>query len=483
MKKVLQPTTFKRVIFFIISDIIISLITLYLSYLLRFNFQIPSQFLQSFWLIFFTITTLKVTIFFFFKIYFLVWRFFSLEDSKRIIRAHILAYGFFVLIYLLFGEYFKPFPRSVIIIDFFLSLIFIGILRVSKRMFQVYTKEYKNRPTLLMGVSQKTDTIIKAALQGEIPYYPVAIVALAKNKNIIGSYINNIKVYALHSLEEIVRRFGIKNAILTKEIEPSLLKEIIDRLNDAGVKTIKKVKILDNNEKELEDISIEDLLARKPKDLDKEAIKKFIKNKKILITGAGGSIGGELVRQCVKFGAKELILVENCEYNLYKIEQEISEYIDIIPVMQDIVKKELLQNTFQKYKPQIVIHAAAYKHVPLVEGNIQEAILNNIIGTKNTIDCSIENGVSKVILISTDKAVRPTNIMGTTKRVCELYAQNVKSNTTEIVSVRFGNVLGSSGSVVPKFKEQIKRGGPVTVTHPEITRYFMLMPEAIWVSL
>ena len=146
--------------------------------------------------------------------------------------------------------------------------------------------------------------------------------------------------------------------------------------------------------------------------------------------------------------------------------------------MQSVVNKDLLDKTFEKYKPDIVIHAAAYKHVPLVEDNITEAILNNIIGTKNTIDCAIKHGVEKFVLISTDKAVRPTNVMGTTKRICELYAQNVDSKNTEIVAVRFGNVLGSSGSVIPKFKAQIALGGPITVTHPDITRYFMLIPEA-----
>ena len=227
----------------------------------------------------------------------------------------------------------------------------------------------------------------------------------------------------------------------------------------------------------LQDVSVEDLLARDPKDLDTKQIAKFIKDKTILITGAGGSIGSELARQCVSFGAKKLILLDNSEYNLYKIEQELQKY-DIVSVMQDIAKKSLIEKTFKEYNIDIVLHAAAYKHVPLVEENIEEAIINNILGTKNVIDLAIEYSVKKFVLISTDKAVRPTSVMGTTKRVCELYAQNVEPQNTEIVGVRFGNVLGSSGSVIPKFKEQIQAGGPVTVTHPDITRYFMLIPEA-----
>jgi UDP-N-acetylglucosamine 4,6-dehydratase len=241
--------------------------------------------------------------------------------------------------------------------------------------------------------------------------------------------------------------------------------------------TIEKILRKEEFTKQLKDISVEDLLARHPKDLDKKQIENFIKNKVVLITGAGGSIGSEISRQCKFFGAKQLILLDHSEFNLYSIMEELKGD-DVIPVMQTVRNFDFLENTFSKYKPQIVIHAAAYKHVPLVEDNILEGISNNIIGTKNCIDISIKYDVEKFVLISTDKAVRPTNVMGTTKRICELYTQNVKSNTTEIVAVRFGNVLGSSGSVIPKFKAQIEAGGPITVTHPDITRYFMLIPEA-----
>ena len=228
---------------------------------------------------------------------------------------------------------------------------------------------------------------------------------------------------------------------------------------------------------QLKDISVEDLLARHPQDLDKEKIGEFIKDKTILVTGAGGSIGSEICRQCEKYGAKKLILLDHSEYNLYAIAEEIKE-IDTSLVMQSVTNLELLEQTFELHKPQIVIHAAAYKHVPLVEANIYEGIVNNVLGTKNVIDISIKYGVEKFVMISTDKAVRPTNVMGTTKRICELYAQNSNGNGTDIVAVRFGNVLGSSGSVIPKFKSQIENGKNITVTHPDITRYFMLIPEA-----
>lgn len=302
--------------------------------------------------------------------------------------------------------------------------------------------------------------------------------------------IDGIKILSKEVLKNTISKNGKLDLLVIAM--PSASKERVKEIHEKLSPFFKSVKILPSFEEilknkefsaQLKDISVEDLLARHPKDLDKKAVEKFIKEKKVLITGAGGSIGGEIARQCALFGAKELILLDHSEYNLYAIAEELAIYKPVL-VMQSVVNKDLLDKSFEKHKPDIVIHAAAYKHVPLVEDNITEAIINNVVGTKNAIDCAIKHGVKKFLLISTDKAVRPTNVMGTTKRICELYAQNVVSlencqnNTTEIVAVRFGNVLGSSGSVIPKFKSQIEQGGPITITHPDITRYFMLIPEA-----
>ena len=299
-----------------------------------------------------------------------------------------------------------------------------------------------------------------------------------------GRSIDAVRVLSKEKLHELAKNG--KFDLLVIAIPSTTTKRINEIYEDVSG-LFKQIKILptlneilqdQNYSKMLHDISVEDLLARHPKDLDKSAIKNFIIGKKVLITGAGGSIGSEISRQCANFGAKELILLDHSEYNLYQIAEELNTYNPKM-IMQSVVNKELLEKSFDKYKPDIVIHAAAYKHVPLVEDNITEAIQNNVLGTKNTIDCAIKHNVEKFVLISTDKAVRPTNVMGTTKRICELYAQNINTKeNTEIVAVRFGNVLGSSGSVIPKFKAQIAAGGPVTVTHPDITRYFMLIPEA-----
>ncbi len=267
---------------------------------------------------------------------------------------------------------------------------------------------------------------------------------------------------------------------------PSAKQSRINEIYDHYSTKFQQIKILPSLENilqkkslnlQLKEISVEDLLARYPSDLDKGAIKEFIRDKVVLVTGAGGSIGSEIVRQCLGFDAKQIIALDHSEYNLYTIDQELETH-KIIPVMQSVTDKNSLEKTFDTYKPDLVIHAAAYKHVPLCEANISEAIRNNIWGTKNVIDLSIEHSVQKIVLISTDKAVNPTNVMGATKRVCELYLQNVDAKQTNISATRFGNVLGSSGSIIPKFKQLISEGKNLRVTHKDITRYFMLIPEA-----
>jgi UDP-N-acetyl-D-glucosamine 4,6-dehydratase len=471
LKDFLKPTQTKRIIFFLSSDILISFFSLFLAYNLRFNFVVPSDFMNNFFQTFMILIVCKISLFIYFNIYKTAWRFFSLFEIKKILLAHFYSYLIFVVIFLIFREELSPFARSIIIIDLMLSLVFIVFFRLLKRILLETGSSQKFKNTLIIGA----DPYIRNLLQTkkELNYSPVAM--LDDKPELIGTYISDLKVYAFDELKRVIKSRDIEAVVISKSYEQKSLIEIFETLNKFEITDIKVINNL--QDKELKDIGVEDLLARHPKDLDKELIGNFIKNKVILITGAGGSIGSEISRQCAKFGAKKLILLDHSEFNLYTIAEELSNFEPIL-VMQSVVNKDFLDLTFEKYKPQIVIHAAAYKHVPLVEDNIPEAILNNVIGTKNSIDCAIKHNVEKFVLISTDKAVRPTNVMGTTKRICELYAQNVKPRNTEIVAVRFGNVLGSSGSVIPKFKMQISKDGPITVTHPDITRYFMLIPEA-----
>lgn len=472
----LRPTTRKRVFFFYFFDLLISFVTLYSAFLLRFNFEIPSEFFPGLWTAYGILVPIKVFFFFYFRIYFVAWRFFSLSDMVNLIKAHIAAYALFALVFIPTTEYF--FPRSVIIIDLFLSFLFISGFRISKRLI-IESKATSPNTTIIIGATPRTTQAIKSFLNQESDYYPIAI--FDEEPSLQGTYFNNVRVHAMENLEAIAQKHDVQSALIAKDFEPEELDTIFGRLKQAHIQTVKIIKYFDSEDsKEIQDISIEDLLARKPKDLDQEVLQEFVENKTILITGAGGSIGSEITRQCARLHAKKLILVDNGEYNLYAIMEELESQADcqLLPLMISITQREKLDHILAKEKPNLILHAAAYKHVPLCESNPESAVENNISGSLNVINLGIQHQVEKIVIISTDKAVRPTNIMGATKRVVELYAQNVNSGQTEIAAVRFGNVLGSSGSVIPKFRKQIEQGGPITVTHPDMERYFMLISEA-----
>ena len=467
------PTNLKRTFMYIFVDILFTLFAVYFAFLLRFDFDIPSQYhidILKAWLF---LSDIRLLIFSYFSLYRVSWRHFGFRDNVRLIYLLISStIVFTILVYIFRNTVFLGFPRSVITIEFFIALFLLSMFRISKRfVLELFNKHALGTPTLIVASPEKAEEISRNLIKNSKAYWPVVIF----NEDGKGTKINGIDIFGYEKIKAIYD--GLEVAIVSDEFD---IKKIYEQLKNLNIKKIKKyenIKDIEEQTDVIKDISVEDLLARQPKDLDKKAIKDFIKDKTILITGAGGSIGSELSRQCVKFGARHLLLLDHSEYNLYKIEQEL-EGESITAVLQSVADRKLLEKTFKKFEIDILFHAAAYKHVPLVEDNIQEGILNNIIGTKNVVDLSIQYNVEKFIMISTDKAVRPTNVMGTTKRICELYAQNSNGQGTDIVAVRFGNVLGSSGSVIPKFKSQIEKGENITVTHPDITRYFMLIPEA-----
>ena len=411
----------------------------------------------------------------------LIFKDYSLSWSKSTQKTFLIK----SVVYFVAFVIYMPIFYSTLEISFFVSELFVYLFSINFIMYGYYfyinkSRIQKTKSVIIFGAGKAGLKLEEEFRDGEykLKYFIDDAIKLHHRS------IDGIKII---SEDHFKSKFNDKKSDLLIIAIPSApasrIREVYEELHHYFNK-IKILPTLDNMlgdkpfSKQLKDISVSDLLARHPQDLDKNKISSFIENKTILITGAGGSIGSEIVRQCIKFNAKKLILLDHSEYNLYQIEQEVSGEADITCVMQSVVNKTQLQKTFKKYKPQIIIHAAAYKHVPMVESNIEESIVNNVIGTKNCIDVSLEHHVEKFILISTDKAVRPTNVMGTTKRICELYAQNSNGNGTDIVAVRFGNVLGSSGSVIPKFKKQIENGQNITVTHPDITRYFMLIPEA-----
>lgn len=296
--------------------------------------------------------------------------------------------------------------------------------------------------------------------------YDIPRITKEKYVDLIFFAINKIDAISRRKILEICQETGVKTRVLptTEEV-----------INKQGAMN------------SLRDVQIEDLLGREPVHLDNKNINSLIKNKTVLVTGGGGSIGSELCRQIVKYDPKRLVILDIYENNLYDIEMELrAEYpkLNLEAIVASVRDKARLNNVFETYKPEIVFHAAAHKHVPLMEKSPLEAIHNNVFGTYNVVNCADEYGVEKFVLISTDKAVNPTNIMGATKRICEMIVQaKNKVSKTEYVAVRFGNVLGSNGSVIPLFKKQIERGGPVTVTHKDITRFFMTIPEAVQLIL
>ncbi|AGR76994.1 N-acetyl-hexosamine dehydratase [Aliarcobacter butzleri 7h1h] len=402
----------------------------------------------------------------------------SKASTKTGLMKIILALISF-MIYMPILYYFYHISFNLLFIDLIFYTFIINILVYVYKYYHSVGKNKKTKNLVIYGAGKAGLQLQREFLSSEYK-----LVCFIDDDEIL--HHRSIDGISIYSKEKYCSLFENQKFDLMIIAMPSASQEQIKIIYEFMQDKFEKIKILPsmNNilkkeefTKQLKDIGVEDLLARYPKDLDKKQIENFIKDKIVLITGAGGSIGSEISRQCKTYGAKQLILLDHSEFNLYSILEELKDE-NIVPIMQSVRDIKALESSFEKYKPQIVIHAAAYKHVPLVEYNILEGITNNIIGTKNCIDLSIKYGAQKFVLISTDKAVRPTNIMGTTKRICELYAQNVESKNTEIVAVRFGNVLGSSGSVIPKFKSQIEQGKNITVTHPEITRYFMLIPEA-----
>lgn len=410
----------------------------------------------------------------------LLFKDYSLSWSKVTQKTFLLKSAVYIIAFCVYA----PFLYGKLRVAFMLSELFLYLFAINFFMYLYYSiinrsQTQKNKTLVIYGAGKAGLKLEEEYRDSEfkIKYF------VDDDKRLQKRSIDSIRIL---SKEELKIRIGEGKydllLIALPSANPKKVNLIYERLKPYFV----EIKILPSLEKifsnellsnQLKNISVEDLLARHPKDLDKGKISAFIKDKVIMISGAGGSIGSEIARQCLKYGAKQLIVIDHSEYNLYNLLEELKSE-KLIPVMQSVLNEALLEQTMESYKPQILIHAAAYKHVPLVEANMQEGILNNVLGTKNCIDLAIKHNVQKFILISTDKAVRPTNVMGATKRICELYAQNVDSKQMQIVAVRFGNVLGSSGSVIPKFKDQIEKGGPVTVTHPDITRYFMLIPEA-----
>lgn len=426
-----------------------------------------------------------------FNLYHRAWEYASVSELMSVVKAvtsSILTT--LIIVSLITRE--SPFLR-LYFITWMMHLLLIGGSRLFWRVYRRYFIENKidKKSTLVVGAGQGGSLLIRQMLRShDMRMQPVLAVDDDKNKQKI-TITERVKVQGyIKDIPDLVKKFRIKKIIIAiPTLSQKRLNEINEICNIEDVELFKMPNIEDVlsgkiEVNQLKKVEVEDLLGRDPVELDMALISNELTNKTILVTGAGGSIGSEICRQVCKFEPETIILLGHGENSIYLVYQELSkefgDRIKFVPVIADVQNKNRILQVMEKYKPYAVYHAAAHKHVPLMEFNPLEAVKNNILGTKNTAESAKEVNVNKFVMISTDKAVNPPNVMGATKRVAEMVVQslNDKSSLTSFVAVRFGNVLGSRGSVIPLFKKQIEAGGPVTVTHPKMTRYFMTIPEA-----
>ena len=471
----------------IIIDIILLNLALFISFILRFNGDVFNYLDFTYFML---ISSIGLIILLFSNLYNRIWQYASIGELLTIFKVSALI-NLLLVFYIYISR--SSFPRSVILINFMTEIFMLGALRFGLRLL----KDYSINNNLL--VPRTRVLIIGAGDAGEI-----IIREMNKHpelgKKIIGLIDDDLGKANLemHGLKVLGNRYDIPKVIEKYAVDEVIIampsargkdiKEIynLSIQNDVRVKIVPGVYELINgnvNLSQIREVKVEDLLGREQVKLDIKKIARDVEGRTVMVTGAGGSIGSELCRQIARFKPWRLLMLDNYENSLYYLDLELKKGfpdIEIIPIISCVRDKERLDNLFASYRPDLVFHAAAHKHVPLMEYNPGEAVKNNIFGTRNLLEVADRYKVDKFVLISTDKAVNPTNVMGATKRVAEMLVQAMnKRSQTKYMAVRFGNVLGSNGSVIPLFKKQIATGGPVTVTHEEVTRYFMTIPEAV----
>lgn len=479
---------------FVLSDTVLVVVSFFLAYLIRFDFEyesIPKTFVQYIPILLGVSIILKISVFILFKLYRSLWRYAGVYELVSVFLASAITNGA-MFAYIAFVD--RLAPRSIFVITGMIDVFFIGGSRLVYRLYR----------RLVLGRVIKVDNLKRVAIFGagdagamiakeielhpEMRYKLVAFLDDSDDKK--GRKVNGIPVLGgIEDIEDVVDSKNIDEIIIAI---PSAKPAIINNIYERCSKTDCKVKILPSmsqliNEtislQKIKDVDIEDLLGREPIMANLEEIAQYLGGKVVLVTGGGGSIGSELCRQIASYEPRKLLMLDNYENNLYDILNELTKKypeLDLVPIIANVREMNRLDEIFAEYKPNIVFHAAAHKHVPLMESHPEEAIKNNVFGTWNVAHCADKHQAERFVLISTDKAVNPTNVMGATKRIAEMIIQSLNEKSkTEFVAVRFGNVLGSNGSVIPLFKKQIEQGGPVTVTHPDITRFFMTIPEAV----
>ncbi len=478
-----------RTLFAFLHDLLVSAAAWLAAYWLRFNLHIPDDFLHSALTHLSWVVPVQALTFWRFGLYRGIWRFASLNDLRRIVLATLTTTLFIALILVLV----KPtevVPRSVLLLYPMLLVFVMGGNRLAYRAWKEHRMSLsllsKREPLLVLGAGSAAEGLIRE-LSRSTEWRVVGLLDDAPRKQ--GRDIHGFPVLGpIDSVKRHTEKLGVTHAVIAMPgATHKARSHAVDLCSAAGLNVLTVPAIADLvsgrvSVSSLRKIELDDLLGRDPVKLDESGLTQLIRGQTVLVTGAGGSIGSELARQLARFAPARLVLLDHSEFALYQIEQE---FVRSHPqmacrfVIADVKETRLMEQVMQTYLPAIVFHAAAYKHVPLMEQeNAWQAARNNIMGTLTTARAAQAHGVIKFVLISTDKAVNPTNVMGATKRVAEQVCQALQNGTTQFVSVRFGNVLGSSGSVIPKFQQQIAAGRPLTVTHPDITRYFMTIPEA-----
>ncbi len=490
-KTPINPRTF----FALLHDVAVAVIAWLSAYQLRFNFAVPEEFTASMLQSLSWVVSLQALVFVAFGLYRGVWRFASVSDLKRIFLAVASATAL-IIAALFMLQTGIVIPRSVIILDPLLLILMMGGSRFIYRAWkdhQLYGMTLnQGNPVIILGAGEAAVALVKDLARS--PQWKV-VGLLDDDRSMLGREVFGVKVKGkINDLAIVSKRLNVDHVIVAMpSAHHQKRRQAIELANHLGLEVL-TVPAIDDlisgkvSVSQIRKVDVEDLLGRDAVKLDSSGLQKLIDHQTVMVTGAGGSIGSELCRQIVKFNPKILICLDISEFSLYQLEQELSTQqlpTRLVYVTTDVKNKVRLANLLAQYKPSVVFHAAAYKHVPMMEtGNVWEALSNNVIGTHTLAQACKEAGVAKFVLISTDKAVNPTNVMGASKRLAEMVCQGLQDNLAEnsigtrFVIVRFGNVLGSSGSVIPKFREQIAKGGPVTITHPEITRYFMSIPEA-----
>lgn len=473
-------------------DVFICIFSIILGYLLRFNFSIPPDEMATLPYVMPFVLFVRAVSFFVAKSYAGVIRYTSTKDAERIFFV-VGGGALFIAISNIISYFFTEsyvLPFSILIIDFLVTMFgMTGFRLLAKILYFEISNPNKSKSNVIIFGAGEAGLITKRTLDRDAGSKYKVLAFIDDDKKIKGKRIEGTYVYGQGSLKDLLVENQVEQIIIAvQQLSSDRKQEIVDEClkHNVRVLTVPPVSNWINGQlsfRQMKKIKIEDLLERDPIKLDEAVIKSQLGGKKVLVTGGAGSIGSELVRQILKYKPKQLILVDQAESPLYDLELELKEKhhaSNYIAIIGDVRSKIRMEAIFKKFQPDIVYHAAAYKHVPSMEGSPSEAIRVNVQGTKILADLSVENNVKEFVFVSTDKAVNPTNVMGASKRVAEIYIQSLSkfTNKTKFITTRFGNVLGSNGSVILRFRKQIDRGGPVTVTDPEVSRYFMTIPEA-----